>query len=60
MRFNRIIGMRGRLDDMCKFLLTATQIIECTRDGTLIKNGSGAFCYGIAKLEPSTGVVKGL
>ena len=60
MRFNRVIGLWKRFNDRCEFLLTPAQIIECTRHSTLIEDrGGGAFWDGIAKLEPSMGVVKG-
>jgi hypothetical protein len=59
MGFNRVIGLRERLNDKCQFLLTPVQIIECTRHSTLIEDGGGAFGDGIAKLEPSMGGVEG-
>ena len=46
------------LYDRSQFPFAPVQLIERTRHGTLIKDGSGAFCYGIAKLEPAMGVVE--
>ncbi len=56
MCLGRFIGLGVRLDDSSELRLTSVNVIERTRDYTLIEPRSAPACNGVTKLEPATAI----